>query len=594
MKKFFFILLFCFSSFVLLAQSETELAYQYYRDGEYEKALVYFKKLHQLHPHNENYFKNLLTCYKQLEQFSEAENVAKKQLQTYPEYYPFYVYLGIIYAQQKQQEKAEECYKKALLGIEKKPHLAYSVGRIFTNNHLLDKALLTYTTAMKHNDKQDFYFRIAQIYAEKSELKKMFEAYLNGIEKTKGSISTAKRYMGSFITNDNENANNVILKKLLLKRLQNNPQMYWNDLLSWLFIQQHDYFKAFIQQKAMFNRNPTNLRKIKNLGTIAFEYNDYATAKSCFEFVIKNTSDLEQKLKAEIQLVHIDIATTQKNKNIHQKFQQLFTTYGKNKNTIDLQIAYANFLTFQQNDPNKAIEVLKEADKLPVSLFVKGKIKNKLADILVFTNQFNSALIYYTQVQNELENNPIAQESRYKIAQTSYFKGDFKWANAQVKVLKGATSKLIANDALELFLLISNNMEKDSTHINLKKYAKAQLLAFQNKNQQAINTLQDLLPLSKGKLIEDDALYQQAKLFEKEKQFKKAAQNYLRITTLNETMLKDDAFYRLAELHLNHLKDKNKAQEYYKKIVFDFPSSIYLVDARKKYRSLKNENTNPL
>jgi len=213
--------------------------------------------------------------------------------------------------------------------------------------------------------------------------------------------------------------------------------------------------------------------------------------------------------------------------------------------------------------------------------------------VLVYSSKFNTALIYYTQVQNDLKNHTIGQTARFKIAQTSYFKGDFDWAQSQLKVLKNSTAQLIANDALDLNLLITDNVVKDSLKIALKKYAVADLLAFQNKDSQAIDTLQIVLNNFKGHPIEDETLFKQAKLFEKINEFTKAENNYLQIITINkDDILADDAVYSIAELYLNKLNSIEKAKEYFQKIIFDYPSSIYLVDARKKYRKLRGDEIN--
>ena len=192
-----------------------------------------------------------------------------------------------------------------------------------------------------------------------------------------------------------------------------------------------------------------------------------------------------------------------------------------------------------------------------------------------------------------MKNHEIGQNARFKIAQTSYFKGDFEWAQSQLQVLKNSTSQLIANDALDLNLLITDNIVKDSLRIALKKYATADLLSFQNKNQQAIDTLQTILIEYKGHPIEDESLFKQAQLFEKLNKFEKAENNYLQIITLkNDDILADDAHYFLAELYLKKLNNIEKATAYYQIIIFEYPSSIYLVDARKKFRTLRGDQIN--
>lgn len=591
MRNILFIFL-CYFSLQIYAQ-EPQLAFQYFRNGDYEKSASIYKVLHEKHSYNTTYLNYLIDCYHQLENYNEITRIVNKQLEKYPNQEYLYIELGYSYQLQHLQDKANLYYEKAISSIENLPNSGYLVGKTFQDNHLLDYALRAYKKAMELNSSVNYNFQIAFIYGEKGEIENMFNTYLELLSKNENYIPTAKNYIGQFITDDSENEHNVSLKRLLLKRLQNNPQNSWNELLSWLFMQQKEYIKALVQEKALYKRNLGDLKNILEVGKVAFEDNDYESSKSCFNYVLENTSNLETELISKLFLLEIDMKTNASIAAIETQFQALFNQYGKNSNTINIQGIYADFLAFKANEPEKAISVLKEALKLPINQFEKGNLKTKLADILVFTSKFSSALIYYTQVQNDLKNHTIGQIARFKIAQTSYFKGDFDWAQSQLKVLKNSTSQLIANDALDLNLLITDNAVKDSLKIALKTYAIADLLSFQNKNQQAIDTLQIVLHNYKGHPIEDESLFKQAQLFEKINQFENAENNYLQIININkDDILADDAHYYLAELYLNKLNNTEKAKEYYQKIIFEYPSSIYLVDARKKFRKLRGDEIN--
>ena len=586
------ILFVCCFSLQIYAQ-EPQLASQYFRNGEYEKAASLYKTLFEKNPYNANYLNALIDCYQQLEKFEEVTQIVVKQLKSYPNQEYLYVELGYNEQLQNFPDKAAPYYEKALQSIDKSPALGYVVAKTFHDNFLLDYALLAYKKAMAMNPNANYNFQIALIYSEKGEIENMFNTYLDLIETNENYESSAKSYIGRFITEDAESESNILLRKLLLKRSQNNPNKSWNELLSWLFIQQKEYDKALIQEKALHKRNVGNLNGILNLGKITFENNDFEATKNCFSYVLENSPNLETELLAKLYLLEVNMKTNAPVENVEIQFQQLFKQYGKNVATLSIQAIYAEFLAFKKNESEQAISVLKEALKLPVNEFQKGYLKTKLADILVFENKFSSALIYYTQVQNDLKNQPIGQTARFKIAQTSYFKGDFEWAQSQLKVLKNSTSQLIANDALALNLLITDNAVKDSLKIALKKYAVADLLSYQNKNQQAIDTLQFVLNQYKGHPIEDEALFKQAQLFDKINQFTNAENNYLQIISLNkEDILADDAHYYLAELYLNKLNSPEKAKEYYQKMIFDYPSSIYVVDARKKFRKLRGDEVN--
>ncbi|MDC9721635.1 MAG: tetratricopeptide repeat protein [Urechidicola sp.] len=584
------IFLFFFCSTFLYAQDQ-QLVYDYFRKGEYEKSATIYQKLYEQNNYNSSYLSRLLYCHQQLENFDESKILIENHISKYPSQIQFYVELGYNYELQHQQTKADYYYTEAINTLKEKPVYGYTIGRTFQKNHLLDYALQAYKITMESNPNANYEIQVAEIYGEKGELQNMFNSYLNMVEKDQRYVTTILRYIGKYITDDAENEYNILFRKLILKRLQVNPNNSWNQLLSWLFMQQKDYGKAFVQEKAMYKRTDSlGLNGIVDLGQLAFNDKDYSATKVVFSFVLENAESQNQIIDSKLYLLFVDIETSDNPEEVDTQFQNLFNEYGKTSATINIQIAYADFLTFKKQESYKAIDILKEALKLRSTDFQKGAIKLKLGDILVFNNQFNQALINYSQVQTSLKNHILGQEAQFKVAKTSFYKGDFDWAETQLKVLKGSTSQLIANDALELSLIISDNTVQDSLKTALKLYAQSDLLAYQGKNTSAIDSLNVLLNKFKGHAIEDEALFKQAKIFEKLNQYDNAEKNYLRIIEINPTdILVDDAFYRMGELHSKQ-NNIEKAKEYYQKIIFDFPSSIHLVDARKKYRKLRGDD----
>lgn len=576
-----------------LCAQKADLARSYFRNGDYEKAIMLYKPLHDKNPIRRDYFKNLLTSHQQLEQYEWAEILITYQLNRFPNQIYLNIELGYNFQLQGNLEEAHKHYDICINYIEKSPNYAYSIGRTFKENHLLEYALKSYQIAKAKNPKLNTEISEAQIYGEMGELEKMFEAYLNLIEKNEKYYPSIQRYIAAFISNDYNNETNILFKKLLLKRAQNNPNDSWNILLSWLYMQQNEYRKAFIQEKSLYKRNPDNLDRIIEIGLISFTDKEFIISQDIFNFIQKNTQDPEIILNTHIYLLQIEnkfADNKEEYKEIDRKYQALFDNHNNIKSEVNLHLAYADFLSYTYNQPEKAILLLKNVIPTVNSKFQKGTIQLKLGDILVYTNQFNQALLLYSQIQTELKNSTLAQTARFKVAQTSYFKGDFQWAQTQLKVLKSSTSQLIANDALDLNLLITNNIENDSTFDALKAYANADLLAYQNKKSVAIDTLAKVLIKFKGQPIEDEALFKQAELYTETKQFHLAEGNYLKIIEINqEGILMDDAYFYLAELYANQLNSIEKAKEMYQKIIFDFPSSIYLVEARNKYRKLRGD-----
>lgn len=575
-----------------------ELANSYFRQGSYEKAIEIYKPLLENNPIRQDYFKSLLTCYQQIESYENAQKLIEEQIARFPEQVYLFVELGYNYQLRNQKDLAAKYYEQSMQFVKKNPGYAFMIGRSFRQNHLLDQALRTYEIAKEINPKLNTEISEAQIYGEKGELETMFNLYLDLIDKNENYFSTVKRYVSGFITDDKSNSNNVLFKTLLLKRAQTNPKDAWNILLSWLFIQQQDYKRALTQEKSLFKRKVGNPQRIGEIGSLSFDSKDYDTARDAFKFMLdlkeENEIDKQSRLFAELYLLKIENLLLKKGEDrskIETKFVQLIQDYSQNQDLLELHMAYVDFLTFDFGQPEKAISYLEKILPYTQSVFEKGLIQMKIADIMVFTDQFNQALILYTQIQYTLKNSELAQEARFKVARTSYFKGDFKWAQNQLKVLKSSTSQLIANDALELNLKIANNMDNDSLNEGLKIYAKAELLGFQKKFKPAIDSLSYVLKQYKGQLIEDDALFTQALYFEQLDSFTEAEVNLLRLIDYHpESLLLDDSIFKLGELYRDHLYNNEKAKDMFERIIFEFPSSIYLVESRKAFRKLRGDD----
>ncbi|WP_339881078.1 tetratricopeptide repeat protein [Polaribacter vadi] len=603
MKNLFLIIFLIISNFSFGQELQMEddqntffLAETYYRQGEYEKATQIYKKLYDKSNFNTTYLTRLISCYQETDKFSIAENLLKERIEKNPSQTFLYVYLGYNFEKQQRNELAKTNYEKAINSLNENASYAGIIGRLFKNYNLLNYAILAYEKAMETNENSDYNFQIAQIYGEQGEYKQMFESYINLVDKNESYLNLVQRFASKYITDDPESDTNILFRKTLLRKAASNPKNEWNILLSWLFAQQKDYGKALIQEKALFQRNSGDLEEIYDLGKIAFQNKDYQAAKDCFIFIDEKSALKEEKIDANLYLAKI--AVTTKNPETESLFKNLFTQFGKNPQTIELQVEYADFLTFTKNEPLQASSVLEEALTFAQSKFDEGRIKLKLGEVLVFRGLFNKALIYFSQIQTQLKGSEIAQQARFKVAQTSYFKGDFEWAKAQLKVLKGSTTQLIANDAVDLFLRITDNEPVDSIPSGLKQLAKAELFAYQNKNEDALEELSKLLSskeilpngLVPGEVIYDDVLFLQAKLYIKQEKFLEAIISLEKIIAAdNQGFLTDDVYYLIAETYNENLNDFEKAKEYYQKIIFEHPSSIYLVDARKKYRKLRGD-----
>jgi tetratricopeptide (TPR) repeat protein len=383
------------------------------------------------------------------------------------------------------------------------------------------------------------------------------------------------------------------LRKALLIRIQKSQEVFWNQYLSWFYVQQKEFGKAFIQEKAIYKRNPESLYNIVNLVQIAIEEEDKEMAKEILAFILENTKDAELQMQAYYFLTEMKIndPAIKDYSEIEKDLVSLLNQYGITPYSLKLQLLKAHFNTFQMKNPTQGKAILKTALELPLDEYQKADVKMELADIFLFEEKFNQASLYYSQIEEDLKNDAIGHEASLKSAKTSYFKGDFVWALKQFKELKAVSSQLIANDALEYFLLINDNTIADSTQTALKQFARGDYLIYQNKPQEALSQFQEILKNYKGKEIESVTLYRIGKIHEKLGDYQLALSQYQQIIDFHpEDINIDEALFFTAEIYSKRVIDIEKAKSYYEKLVFHHQDSIYYVEARKKYRELRGDN----
>ena len=587
------IFLFFIVSIGCLAQGQNlQLADNYADQGEYEKAYVIYAKAYAANTKNFNVLFRMVEFQQQLENFQRADSLLNAGEKVAYNSFLFPVEKGYNASLQGKDDLATGYYSTAIKQIDSIPRLGNMIARAFENRSLLKEAIDSYERTMQVDSTQDYNYQTARLYGEQGNLNLMFEKYLDLIEKNEQLIPRIQGTFSQYVTDDAASIGNQALRKTLLLRLRKEPKLLYNNILSWLFVQQKDFNAAFIQEKAIYNRTKENMFNLQDLAQTAHEEKDDLAAENILEFIIETSQVARIKYLAQVLQLKIETRSAQlaDYQTIREKYDAMLELYGKDEQSFTLQHDYANFLAFKTGDVDQAIELLSQLEKQKLAKFQQAENKMLLADILVLKEQFNRALILYSQIQNDLPNAEIAQESQFKVARTSYFQGDFKWSLTQLKVLRGATSKLIANDAMELRLTISDHSLYDTTFVALKAFAKAELKQYQNKNTEALSLYQNLLQEFKGDDIEDEALLRQAGLFELQGDYNKAKENYEAISkNFGAGILADDALYRLALLYEEQLQQPEEAQKLYEKIIYNHADSIFFIDARRRYRRLRGD-----
>jgi tetratricopeptide (TPR) repeat protein len=589
MKKLFLYITLSFSLFAF-AQNE-QLAQYYYDKGDFEKAKMGYEELLLGVPQNMQYFLRTVDCYQQLEQFDSAEKAITTRLNKYNQG-NLLVELGYNFQLQENEVKAKIYYDQAIELIKKNPNEVYGIASTFEKKVLLDYALKSYQTATDLESKYNFNYQKGLLYGQLGNTEMMISTFLDESYANPQNSILIQNQLSRFMSDDSDANFSETLRKELIVRVQKIQDLFWNHYLSWFYVQQKEFSKAFIQEKAIYKRNPESLSNIVNLAYLAVEEDDQEIAVAILGFVLENTKDLELLVQANTYLmrIKIDKAKEKDFATINAEIEGLLTEYEISPFTLSLQLIQAHFVAFNLNNPEQGRAIIKKVLDLRLNDYEVAQAKMELADILLFEEKFNQALIYYSQIEMDLKNDVVGHEASLKAAKTSYFKTDFVWALKQFKELKSANTQLIANDALEYFLLINDNTAADSTQTALKEFAKGDYLLYQNRDQEAIIQFQSILGKYKGQEIEAVTLLRLGKVYEKMADYTLALSQYQEIIDRHsDGIYIDEALFFSAEIYNKKLKETDKAKPLYEKIIFNHEDSIYFVQARKSFRQLRGD-----
>lgn len=605
MKKLFLSILFS-SLFVIKPISaqnprvEMELAEQFFSNAEYDKAIEIYEEIYK-NRYSDHVYERLLESYVHIEDFKEAEKLVKSNIKNLSLRYDLKVDLGYLKKIQGNDKSAEKEYEDAIKNLPVNMQSVVMLANAFIEKEEYIFAEKTYLKGREllQNDRL-FYFELARVYSFMGETVKMLDEYLDVLATNPAYLQSIQNILQSLMSPDHDGVMSDNIRKNLLKRIQDNPQEeVYSELLIWLYIQNEDFFGAFVQAKALDRRKGENGSRLYSLAQISAANKEYGVAENSYRYIIEKGKTSPYYLSSRIELVKVlkdkitgnPEYTQLQLLELKKEYQNTIEDLGSNSYNYPLLMGLAELQAFYLHEQDSATMLLnnlleygnlKEKDKAEAKLL--------LADILLITGNIWEASLLYSQVEKAFKYDEPGERAKFKNAKISFYTGDFKWAQAQLDVLKGSTSKLISNDAMYLSLLITDNIGLDSNETPLKLYAKADLLLMQNKDSLAINTLDSITYHFPESSLRDDILFTKYKIAYKNRQYLQAA-NYLE--ELNQKyandILGDDALYYLARLYENHLNDKEKAQEYYKKILFDYPASLYVVEARKRFRELRGD-----
>ena len=575
-------------------QIDDQLAGQFFREHEYEKARDLYANLYKKNGQI-YHFQQYTECLIQLKDFDQAEKELKAFSKKNPSHSKSIADLVYVYTLQGRNDKAEKRLNEALKELPANTSAIRGLSNAFQARGLYSMAATILDKGNKLlNGEENFYLDLAYLNQSMVNYQEAFRYYFLELETHPGQYNNIRNRLQTLLFYDVNNSIADELRIALLQQTQAKPDnLEFAQLLVWFALQQEDYDIALAQSQSIDRRTHDQDAQINNLAGICLNNKQFDVAREGYSYIVNKGKSgpyygqaLTGMIKTDYQ--KLKSANSQDTKAFEKLSKRIDEAYNDiNSNDLTkLTLIQADILSYQLDQSAEAVALLTRTIETVGGKQDKGELKLKLADIYLHEDEVWEATLLYSQVDKSLKEEPLGHEARFKNAQLRYFIGEYEWAESQLKVLKAATSKLIANDAMTLSLVIKDNLEVDTTGVELNRLARADYRIYQQREDEAIVLLDDIIATG-NEISKPHALFRKGEITEKRQEYEAAEQLFLQIVEqYPDSYMADAALMHAALIEQNELKDKELAKQHYEKLIDEYPTSIYTAQAKKNYRKL--------
>jgi TolA-binding protein len=585
-------------------QADIQLANEYVLKGDKKKAIELYRDLVKNDANIPLIHNNYLNVLLDVGAYDEAQAYLKKILRRDSQNMQYRLDVGLVYVRSGDLQKADRHFKDMINEVRSSVHMSKMMSDYLSGRSLIDYSILTLTEARNFlGNPFLFCLDLAMLYRIQGQQDKMVQEYLSYVTQNSANIQYVKNVMQALLTKPEELES---LERLLYDKVQQSPDVeVYSDLLIWVTMQQKNFYASFVQARAYDKRYKKEGEKAMEVARVALDNDDYENASKIYRWIIKEYGNTPNNLLARLGLIRAREARIRKSypvnsdsvKTLVRDYQKFIQQYPDNTNSLEAQrneaLLFANYL--DQRD--SAIQILNKLVANPrASLYLKSKAKLDLGDIYLIKGEPWESSLLYSQVEKTQKENPVGYEAKLRNAKLSYYKGDFQLAQEHLDILKEATTREIANDALDLSMLIKENIAFDSVGEALKQYASVELLLYQNKVDKALDKItqlkqgmSDSLTFSNQTIL-DDVYWLEANIRMKRGEFDASISLLQKILTeYADDVLADDAYFMQGELYERHMGNEEKAMEIYREFLNKYPGSVFAAEARKRYRMLRGD-----
>jgi tetratricopeptide (TPR) repeat protein len=570
-----------------------QLAQSYENTGNYEEAGRLYKELFNEQKSNVQYFDSYLRAYKELHKYSELIEDVKTFIEKHPQI-KYRSGLAELYWKIGENQKANDEWEKIIADNIKNPEAYETISYDQIGLRQYEKAIETLVKGRKNIGAYGIFAeQLSRYYALIGDFKNGIEEVLL-LEADPNLRGYAQSRLYGYLGNAQAVTyfDNRLTKEI--EKNSNNYELY--QLMLWYYRSTNREDKAFDICVVIDKLRKASGREIYYFADQARYDGDYDIAIRAYNFIInmgtaspyRSTAFYGLTRSLEARAVESDSIKLDEMKIIVDSYLRMAKDFSANPQSDESLFRAANLEYMYLKKTDDAIKILQNLTSKARTTDIKTKASLKLGEIYIAQNdlpkakdEFRNILTRYTNLEQV-----DADQARYNLAMLEYYIGNIDSAQVQFDKLGQDSKSSVANNALEYSGFITEN-KPNADALNL--YRNAELLRMQNKSELAAEKFIAVSASAPKTNIGEKSLIKAANIYEDTKQKPRAFDIWQK--SANEYpngIYSDLVYYNIANYNAE-IKNYDEAMKYYKKLLVVYPHSIYVEDARKKARALRDE-----
>lgn len=582
-----------------------ELAESYMRAGQFDRAIGLLEDLYSRHPDTYAFFNRLKDAYESTKRYDDAIALVEQQIEREPLPVARWAEHGRLLYLQGHEDRAAASFERAINLAPDSPATYQTLQHVLVELRVFDKAVALLEQGRDRLEQSHlFASELGYLYGIAGNHGRAIEEFLTLLESDERQLGLVRSRLTRTGLSSEVLRQSIPVVERAVRRTPLNRS--YRELLAWLYEENEQYDRALEVNRAIDRLESEQGRVLFAFAARASGAGAYEAALEAYRIILERypESTMGSEAARGIGQMYMRWARSSGERGFDgdsthptphydraleafQSFLDRFPRHGLYPYVL-LDVARLHHeVYFNLEAAQQAFQgIVRRYPGHPVS----GEAQYELGLIAVSRGQLDDARLVFERLVEELRVGEYAETARYQIALVHFYQGEFEAAATLLGAMEENTSMDVANDAIELKVLLFENKGPDSLQTPLREYARARLMLRQRKLNEADDVLARIKRDFGGHPLSDDADYSRAHILRERGRHREAVAAFGEIPLLYPgSFLADRSLFNAAKILEEDLGDNEPALELYQRILTEYPGSLLLSNVRRRIRILRGD-----